>query len=194
MRFFSLREKLALLIRVYIVLLIMYYIATLLVRIFECWPISSAWNGGGSCVNFYALFLADSFVALITDATILILPLFLAFSLHLPVAKKIKVAAILGAGGLVTIINIYRMCFEFGSHTDISIYAVLSLYTGMAEATVGLICTCLPAISGLITKKRHERSRSSRRSNEDSTSNLTAVHTTRSTLSDTRTNPHWCEC
>ena len=40
--------------------------------------------GGWKMINLDALFIVDTFVSLITDGIILVLPIFLAASLHLP--------------------------------------------------------------------------------------------------------------
>jgi hypothetical protein len=103
----------ALLIRGLTAFVVLYYVVIVFVRIFMCSPASAFWDGNGKCLNLGAIFITDSFISLITDGAILILPIILAYPLHLPLQKKIKVAAILGAGGLVTISNIYRIVLSF---------------------------------------------------------------------------------
>jgi hypothetical protein len=118
MRIFSPCRKLALFIRGLTAFLICYFIATLIVRIFVCRPISAYWNLDGNCINEDVLFTVDV-VNLITDATILVLPIILAWSLRLPRTKKIKVAVVLGAGGLAASIeHLPPVCTVKGSgHT-----------------------------------------------------------------------------
>lgn len=126
-RIFSPHEKLTLFIRALAIFIIAYYFAVFIVRIFMCTPISAFWTEDGKCVNLSALFIVDSFVGLITDGTILVLPIFLAWSLNLPLGKKIKVAAILGAGGLTTVTNIYRLYLLFANlnTTDLHFYLLV---------------------------------------------------------------------
>lgn len=107
--FYPVREKTGLFIQAFIVFLVVYYIAIIFARIFGCTPVSAFWEGHGRCINLDVLFIIDTFVSLITDGVILALPIFLAASLHLPLKKKIRVAAILGAGGLAIVANIYRV-------------------------------------------------------------------------------------
>lgn len=107
--FHPVRKKMGLFIRAFIVFLILYYVASLFVRLFSCSPVSAFWNGGGQCVDLDAVFLIDTFVSLVTDAIILILPIFLVSTLHMPLKRKIKVGAILSAGGVATVTNIYRV-------------------------------------------------------------------------------------
>lgn len=107
--FYPVHEKIGLFIRAFTVFLVLYYIAILLARIFGCTPISGFWDGRGRCINLDALLVVDTVISLITDSIILVLPIFLAASLSLPLKKKIRVAGILGAGGLAIVANIYRM-------------------------------------------------------------------------------------
>lgn len=123
---------LAVAIRIFLFFTVGYYCAILLVRIFSCIPISSFWNGNGSCVNLDAVFIVDSFVSLITDTAILVLPIILVWNLHLPLKRKVKIAALLGAGGLATVSNVYRLWLTFHSlgTKDTTHYTIHLLYTG----------------------------------------------------------------
>jgi hypothetical protein len=107
--FHPVRNKIGLFIQAFMVFLVVYYIAILFARIFGCTPISAFWEGHGRCINLGALFIIDTYVSLITDGIILVLPIILAVSLHLPLKKKVWVATILGAGGLAIGANIYRV-------------------------------------------------------------------------------------
>jgi hypothetical protein len=132
-RIFAPREKMALFIRVFAAFILTYYFAILFARIFWCTPISTFWNpGNGTCIDLYVVFTIDSFISLITDGAILVLPIVLAWPLHLPISKKIKVVAILGAGGLATVSNIYRLYLVFheGTSVDLTGFWVKLLYTG----------------------------------------------------------------
>lgn len=107
--FHPVRKKIGLFIQAFMVFLVVYYTAIISARIFGCTPISAFWEGHGRCINLGALLIIDTFVSLITDGIILALPILLAASLHLPLKKKVRVAAILGAGGLAIVANIYRV-------------------------------------------------------------------------------------
>lgn len=104
-----------------LVFILAYYGAVIFVRIFLCTPVSVYWiPNSGKCVNIRALFIADSFASLITDGAIIILPIILTWPLRLSIGKKFKVVAILGAGGIATVSNTYRICLLFtaGASTD----------------------------------------------------------------------------
>lgn len=92
--------------------LVCYYTVILFVKIFDCIPISLSWEihrHDGSCLNRSAVIVADSTVSVITDLAILIFPIALTWSLHMPVSKKLHVIAVLGAGGSAVAFSIYRL-------------------------------------------------------------------------------------
>jgi hypothetical protein len=72
-------------------------------------PVSAFWNGGGRCLNFYPILVMEFSISLMTDLIICVLPIFLASTLYMPLKKKIRVAALLGAGALTMPLNIYRL-------------------------------------------------------------------------------------
>lgn len=91
-------------------LLICYYISQLVVKIRICWPISAYWEGDSSkCLDQAAVITADSIISLISDVVILVLPLPLTWSLQLPRKKKLRVAGMLGVGGLATAFSAWRL-------------------------------------------------------------------------------------
>jgi hypothetical protein len=85
--------------------LILYH---LFVKISTCNPIRLYWEFNrhdGTCLNRSAIIIADSVISVIIDLTILIFPIALTWTLHMSVAKKIHVIAILGAGGMAIIVS-----------------------------------------------------------------------------------------
>ena len=132
-RVFAPEKRTVFFIRILLGLVVAYYVAGLVVRIRICWPPAAYWRGEtDKCVDIFAVFVADSTISLITDAAILVLPLLLTWSLHMPRMQKVRIACILGAGGLATISNIYRLCLMFneGRSKDITNFFVKLLLTG----------------------------------------------------------------
>jgi hypothetical protein len=122
-----------------LVFILAYYGAVLLVRIFLCTPVSAYWiPNSGKCVNIRALFIVDSFVSLITDGAIIILPIILTWPLRLSIGQKVKVVAILGAGGIATISNIYRICLLFtaGASTDKTTFSTRLDFAGYVRPSI----------------------------------------------------------
>lgn len=72
----------------------------------------------GKCVHFDALLISDSIISLISDASILIILIPILWSLQLPFMKKLKVAFFLGAGGIPTITNVYRLVLTIQGETS----------------------------------------------------------------------------
>ncbi|KAL2010670.1 hypothetical protein VTN00DRAFT_6477 [Thermoascus crustaceus] len=133
-----------------------YYIPAVIVKIRICAPIARFWMGdevGGSCLNERAIILADAVISMISDLTILILPLPLTMSLQMSTKKKLRVMGVLGAGGLACASSIIRLVFivQYGNSPD-STYEFMRINMfGNAEISIGVICACLPALSALIT-------------------------------------------
>jgi hypothetical protein len=145
-RIFSPREHMALFIRLFTVFILAYYSACLLVRIFLCTPISTFWYPGhGTCVDYFVLFTIDCFVSVITDGAIIVLPLLLAWPLQMPLSRKIKIVAILGAGGLAIVTNVYRLALIFneGRSADETLFWVKLLYAGYVITFPSYLCTYL---------------------------------------------------
>lgn len=66
---------------------------------------------GGSCLNRTrtVIIITDSSISVITDLAIIIFPIALASTLHMPMSKKLHVIAILGAGSIAIAFSIYRL-------------------------------------------------------------------------------------
>lgn len=110
-RVFGPQRRVVILIHVIMGLLTVYYIAAWIIKLRICWPISYYWGGSpeGTCLNQVQVIEADSIISVISDLVILLLPLPLTWSLKMPMSKKLRVAGMLGAGGLATAFSIYRL-------------------------------------------------------------------------------------
>lgn len=115
-------------------LLLAYYIPALVIKIRICKPISTYWtrDGRGSCLNQGAVITSDSIMSVISDLSILILPFPLTWSLQMATRKKLKVMALLGAGGLATAFSIYRlwMIVVSGASPDQTIIFIRVILSG----------------------------------------------------------------
>ena len=68
------------------------------------------------------IFMADSCLALTTDLIVLIVPIPLTWNLNIPLRKKMRIWALLGAGGAATGMTAYR------------VYRVLQLIQGTDDS------------------------------------------------------------
>lgn len=111
-RLFPIYNIVALGIRLFIASMLVFYFILTLMKAFVCQPVSAFWNAemlhNGHCMNQTTIFIADTSFAVLTDAAILVLPIFLALPLRIPFFKKLKVIFMLGAGGVAVGVTIYR--------------------------------------------------------------------------------------
>ncbi|KAJ5166658.1 uncharacterized protein N7482_005439 [Penicillium canariense] len=191
-RVFSPFRKVIILIYGFMALMLAYYIPAVIVKIRICNPIPRFWNSevDGTCLDETSIILADAVVSCVSDLIILILPMPLTMSLQMSPRKKIRVIAILGAGGLAVAASIIRLILIIltGQSKDathafmrinmlgqvvsrvIRTTATIMLTTAIrysnAEIAIGVICTCLPALSALL--KRIYREYSSNKATHES--------------------------
>ncbi|KAL4945868.1 hypothetical protein BDV06DRAFT_3962 [Aspergillus oleicola] len=167
LRIFAPDRQKVIIIYISIIILLLYYIPALFIKIFFCRPISAYWNGvengGGTCIDQRKVIIADSAISIASDFWILILPVPMLWSLKMSFAKKLRVVGILGAGGLATAFSIWRlyMMVVEGQTNDTTWFWIHAVLTANAEAGIGLICACLPALSSYIAKLKSKTQKSS---------------------------------
>ncbi|RHZ53964.1 putative integral membrane protein [Aspergillus thermomutatus] len=176
-RVFSPYRKAVLFIYVFLVIMLLYYIPAVIVKIRICNPIAKFWDDStpGTCLDQSAIILADAVVSVVSDITILLVPLPLTLSLQMPMRKKLRVMGILGAGGLACASSVVRLILilKTGQSKD-GTYSFMRINMfGNAEIAIGVICACLPALSALISRVYHEYS--SNKATNTSTHELSKV-------------------
>ncbi|EEH49680.2 uncharacterized protein PADG_05759 [Paracoccidioides brasiliensis Pb18] len=160
-RVFAPYRKTVRFIYIYFGVLLAYYIPAIIVKIRICIPISHFWMGqtsNGSCLDERAIILADAIISVVSDLTILILPLLLTHSLKMSLRKKIRVIGILGAGGLACASSIVRLVLivQRGKAEDQTyVFMQINLW-GNAEVSIGIICACLPSLAALLNRISNE--------------------------------------
>ena len=84
---------------------VIFYVANVLTVIFQCSPISKAWDRSiaGKCINTNQNQIGTGTINVISDLLILFLPLWAIWHLQLPVQKKISVSSIFAVGILYAI-------------------------------------------------------------------------------------------
>jgi hypothetical protein len=85
-----------------ITVLVAWGIWTLASAIFLCVPVSKFWNPSqpGACMNKEAIWFSNAAVHILTDIVILILPIPVLNSLHLPRRQKYALMVVFAVGGL----------------------------------------------------------------------------------------------
>lgn len=180
-RVFSPFRKAVIFIYVFMGIMLAYYIPAVIVKVRICNPIGRFWdrNIHGTCLNETSIILADAVVSVVSDLIVLVLPLPLTMSLQMPSKKKVRVMCLLGAGGLAVASSIVRLALivTTGHSKDTTLAfmrinmlgCVLKCPTSSkhnadrprhsnAEVAMGVICTCLPALSALLTRVFQEYS------------------------------------
>lgn len=76
--------------------------ANVLAAIFQCTPVSAAWDkanaGEYTCIDINAFYLANAAVNILTDLLTYSLPIPLALKLQMPLRQRVGLAVILGLG------------------------------------------------------------------------------------------------
>ncbi|MCJ1393790.1 hypothetical protein MMC18_006666 [Xylographa bjoerkii] len=136
-----------------------WYIACVLLTIFECHPISAyfdQWMPGvyeNQCINSVAITVAQGFSNLFTDIIILCLPMPLVLGLHMPIRQKITVAGIFFLGALVCIASILRLVsFKYMTLLNVPEEIWHPVFWSTGEVSLGIVSACLPTLRPLLPK------------------------------------------
>ncbi|KAJ5178004.1 uncharacterized protein N7500_000703 [Penicillium coprophilum] len=119
--------------------------------IFNCTPIRRSWNAHipGKCLPVGSLFYGLAIFTIITDVTIIVLPIPLLMGLNIKTAQKAGVVCLFLLGLFTTICStmrltqIQRVAFGDGNSTMLVLW-------GTIEFNVGNIVTCIPYLAPLL--------------------------------------------
>ncbi|KAF7856039.1 hypothetical protein EAF04_009995 [Stromatinia cepivora] len=148
-RVFGVKENMLWAVRVLIGLMALYYVPATAAKIFICWPVAHFWDPlavKGSCLNENSIYLADCAMSIISDFTILFLPIPLIWRLKTRTMRKIGVSAVFGAE-----LRLYET-LHLGGTLDKTYGLVPILLWSIAEVNIGIICGCLPIPPTFIKK------------------------------------------
>ncbi|KAK8024303.1 hypothetical protein PG993_012369 [Apiospora rasikravindrae] len=159
----SVRRTISKGIHFFIYFLIICYIPLQIVKTVVCLPIEAYWDPevrddasrDVKCIKQGAVFLADSCVAVVTDTTIVVFPIVLVWSMHLPLYKKLRAAGILGAGGVAVAVTAYRLPLLFGFERSMDVsagFVIIGLLCSLEQA-IGFVCACLPLLNLLKSRR-----------------------------------------
>ncbi|KAK0729516.1 hypothetical protein B0H67DRAFT_638122 [Lasiosphaeris hirsuta] len=137
---------------VYFVMLVTvgYTFPNAILFLYACTPMQTYWDLSivGTCINLNATFHTANTLNMVTDFTILLLPIWMLRRLRAPLMKKIGVTLILMTGGFVCAVSLVRMITALVgiADPDISWHYVSNLVWCLVELYVGIICACLPCL------------------------------------------------
>ncbi|KAK6221262.1 integral membrane protein [Colletotrichum tabaci] len=132
-----------------------YYLPVFVLKALICRPVAGFWDSSVEAVCFdqRAIFVADTVISAITDLAVLCLPIPVAVTLRMPWTRRLKVIAMLSAGGVATAASVVRMVIviQLQKSNDQSVDFIRFNLLGTAEVSIGMICACFPAVNILFT-------------------------------------------
>ena len=119
--------------------------------IFQCSPVSKAWNRwteGGTCVNIGVLWYTHAIYNIITDFTIVLMVPPVIFKLKLPTHQKLALTCIFGLGLIVCAASICRFTTLYSSANglDITAGSFVSTVWTTVESGLGVVTANLPML------------------------------------------------
>lgn len=150
-------------------------LALTFVNIFQCNPLEAALRGddaGSKCIDIVTLYLSSAPVNIITDLTLLFLPMPVFTGMRLPRKQKIILVITFGFGAFVAVVDVVRIAYLQraaisrleASHNsdsqastiavlnDFPWYAALSFMWSAVEVNVGIMCACVPSLKPLVSR------------------------------------------
>ncbi|KAI0405427.1 hypothetical protein F4802DRAFT_597256 [Xylaria palmicola] len=133
-----------------------YCFAVILVTIFQCTPIVSAFDKtvtSSNCIQFVPFWYINAAVSIATDLIILVIPMPLIYSLQVQWMQKVALVCVFALGFFAistTILRIVTMNFKVTNRDPL--YDVRSITWTLIEMGVALTCACLPQIRLLFLK------------------------------------------
>ncbi|TAQ86649.1 hypothetical protein B7494_g5035 [Chlorociboria aeruginascens] len=126
-----------------------FYTATFISLAVECMPTKRIWDPlitSGYCINTGALLISMGVISVVSDLTILILPIWAIHHLRMSRKLKLGISAIFATGLLAFACSICRMAYTFPPlHSEDStyLYAPVGLWS-IAELASIILCTSFP--------------------------------------------------
>ncbi|KAI9851116.1 MAG: hypothetical protein M1838_004451 [Thelocarpon superellum] len=143
-----------LLVKCLIAIMFMWQIATVLVGIFWCTPVSAFWDNilenAPNCVDENGSYVANASINVVTDLVILVLPMPIIVKLHISRRQKIVLCSIFVLGSLVFVATVFRIvAFYQIDYSDRTYTYVNSAIWTVVEIPLSIICACLPTMRPL---------------------------------------------
>ncbi|KAJ5959536.1 uncharacterized protein N7479_006686 [Penicillium vulpinum] len=122
----------------------------------NCVPLAKFWDPTvpGFCFDKKALWFSNSAIHITTDIAILIYPMPVLKSLHLPKRQKFALMAVFALGGFVLITSILRLSslLTISNSNDPTYDNVGAATWSAVECNVAIICACLPGTRAFLSK------------------------------------------
>lgn len=139
-----------------------------LLNAFQCNPVRAAYDStvaNANCLSIVTLYLCSAPLNIITDLTILVLPIPVLTGMRLPQRQKTILVFTFALGILVTIVDLVRIYYlqkavdvqgimhvPLDTRADFAKTASTALMLSAVEVNVGIICACIPTLKPLVKK------------------------------------------
>ncbi|KAG9231696.1 hypothetical protein BJ875DRAFT_486766 [Amylocarpus encephaloides] len=134
----------------------LFYVVDIFFQIFSCTPREKAWNKlitTGHCYDLPGIYVASGAVNVASDFIILLLPVFSIWKLKISTRQKMEVCGAFATGFLVGFlpvcaVSIARLVYIvlFFRTEDQTRAVIAPGLCGIAEISLGIICSCLPTV------------------------------------------------
>ena len=131
------------------------WIVNIFTTIFQCKPISGAWNFdiAPKCISVMKVYYFSTAFSILTDVLLVVVPLPLFWKLKLPVREKWIITVLFGLGLFASVASIMRITVLHDvQNTDATIGTVPTMNWSVAEVGTGIVCACVPCLKPLIKK------------------------------------------
>lgn len=137
-------------------LIVGFMIALTALTIFQCTPVHKIYNQGvsGTCLPALTLWRVNAIYNIVSDIVIILMPFPVIRSLGLPFIHFVGLAGIMCCGIFVIITAIlrYTTLATAGRASDPTAGTLVSTVWTEAEASVAIICACLPMLRVLLQR------------------------------------------
>ncbi|CAD6442284.1 277b90b0-29f9-4555-b135-f970c75e88d4 [Sclerotinia trifoliorum] len=150
-------SKFDMVLRLFEGILILFYFAISVVKIFECTPRARIWNKSlpGTCVDVSKLLNTSGLFNFTTDVLILLIPVKSVWNLQMKKKRKLSVVLIFTFGMIAPVFSMvgFLVREDISKSPDVTYNQPLVLLWGTAEVSTGFICVCLPPLTILFHKQ-----------------------------------------
>ncbi|KAI0141714.1 hypothetical protein GGR57DRAFT_486984 [Xylariaceae sp. FL1272] len=139
---------------------LLFYAAIMFVFIFACVPREKIWNPtlDGKCIDTTAAIVGSGTINLVSDLTILVVPVSAVLNLNIPFKKKLGVAAVFAVGILANVASAVKLYYSVKlTQTQDVTFAISHVgFASFAEITSIFLVACVPQFPRLIQHFRHQ--------------------------------------
>ncbi|KAI4261806.1 MAG: hypothetical protein L6R42_003003, partial [Xanthoria sp. 1 TBL-2021] len=140
---------------------LLFYVATSFALISECTPREKIWDTtiAGKCINIKAIFLLTGSWNVISDLTILVLPIVPIWQLQMSPRKKLGVYAVFSTGVFACTSSVVRLVYnvQYEKTTDLTYQVVPQALWSLAEITTVILCGSLPMLPNFLKLLRKNK-------------------------------------